>query len=137
MKQISRVEEPIKIRIDYGGDLFRDVILINKDELSNDLELMFGPYMGPAIFKILNERKKCTFPVGEIDKFYERKRVYEITADFNYEFPESKPEETKQPEEDKSNELPATEETGQERTETESVQVSGRGVLSRRRRRNS
>lgn len=112
MIQVSPDIELVMMRIEYEMGFHRDYICDNPDQMFNVLELMFGPVLGHMIYKILVDDGECIVPY-ERDRFFEEhKNVCKITAEFNYEFPDSKmPKKLKSKQsEDESNELPATKE---------------------------
>ena len=116
MKQVSPDIEPVMMRIDYEMGFHRNYICDNRDQMYNVLELMFGPVLGHMIYKVLVDDEECIVPY-ERDRFFEEhKNVCKITAEFNYEFPDSKMPKKLRSKKDKSDELskPATEEMGQE-----------------------
>ena len=120
MKQVSAISKPVMLRIDYEADFHRNFLCDNRDHLKNVLELMFGYFMGEAIYKILDQRGECKFPSGERDKFFEgHLPVIWLHAEFDYKFPDSKmPKHKKaEPEPEKEN----ADEVQQERTETEDL----------------
>lgn len=120
MKQVSNEMKPVMLRIDYEADFHRDFLCDNRDHLKNLLELMFGYFMGEAVYKILDQRGECSFPFGERDKFFEESmHVYKLKAEFDYKFPDNKmPKHKKaEPEPEKEN----ADEVQQERTETEDL----------------
>ena len=103
------------MRIEYEMGFHRAYICDNPDQMYNVLELMFGPILGHIIYKVLVDDGECIVPY-ERDRFFEEhKNVCKITAEFNYEFPDSKmPKKLRSKQKDKSNELQSTEEVGQE-----------------------
>ena len=110
MKQVSNEMKPVMLRIDYEADFHRDFLCDNRDHLKNILELMFGYYMGEAVYKILDQREECKFPSGYRDMFFEKNHyVFRIHAEFDYKFP------------DKKSEKENADEVQQERTETEDL----------------
>ena len=120
MKQVSAISKPVMLRIDYEADFHRDFLCDNRDHLNNILELMFGHYMGEAVYKILDKREECKFPSGYRDMFLEKNHyIFRIHAEFDYKFPDSKmPKHKKaEPEPEKEN----ADEVQQERTETEDL----------------
>lgn len=122
MKQLSHVYEPVMLHIEYEADQKKNIICENRDHLYNIMQLMFGQYMGEAVYKILDKRGFCKFPSGEWDRLSDNYlHVYDISADFNYQPPKAdapihkKAAEPEPVEEKKEN----ADEIQQERTETE------------------
>lgn len=118
MKQVSNEIKPVMLRIDYEANFHRNFFCDNRDHLQNVLELMFGHYMGKAVYKILDQRGECKFPSGERDMFFEgHLPVICLHAEFDYKFPDSKMPKHKKAEPEKEN----ADEVQQERTETEDL----------------
>ena len=86
--------------------------------ISKPVMLMFGHYMGEAVYKILDQREECKFPSGYRDMFLEKNHyIFRIHSEFDYKFPDSKMPNHKKAEPEKEN----ADEVQQERTETEDL----------------
>ena len=110
MNQNSSEINPIKVRIRYEANQFRVQIFQNEDEMLWVLQQMFGDMMGNAFFRLLKRDGECMIPFLRDAWFDEHLMVAQINADFNYVYPEQFSE--------------IKEDDGQERTETENLQVS-------------